>query len=73
MQLLQDIAGMTEAQADEVRRTFARPTSEYLIAMHRVRFMEGARRNGVSEETAQNIFSKINGHYSCSPSPTPTS
>ena len=63
MQLLQDVAGMTAAQADEVRRAFARPNSEHLIAMHRERFMEGARRNGVQEETAGRIFGKINGHY----------
>ena len=63
VQLLQDVAGMTAAQADEVRRAFARPNGEHLISMHRERFMEGARRNGVSEETAQKIFSKINGHY----------
>ena len=63
VQLLQDVAGMTAAQADEVRRAFARPNGEHLIAMHRERFMEGARRNGVPEETAQKIFGKINGHY----------
>ena len=63
VQLLQDVAGMTAAQADEVRRAFARPNNEHLIAMHRERFMEGALCNGVPEETAQKIFSKINGHY----------
>ena len=63
VQLLQDVAGMTAAQADEVRRAFARPNNEHLIAMHRKRFMEGARRNGVPEETARKIFGKINGHY----------
>ena len=31
--------------------------------MHWERFREGARRNGVPEETARTIFSKINGHY----------
>ena len=63
VQLLQDVAGMTAAQADEVRRAFARPNSEHLVGMHRERFMEGALRNGVSEETARKIFGKINGHY----------
>ena len=63
VQLLQDVAGMTAAQADEVRRAFARPNGEHLIAMHRERFMEGARRNGVPEETARKIFGKVNGHY----------
>ena len=63
VQLIEDVAGMTAAEADEVRRAFARPNSEHLIAGHWERFAEGARRNGVPEETARKIFSKINGHY----------
>ena len=63
VQLIEDVAGMTAAEADEVRRSFARPNSEHLVAMHWERFAEGARRNGVPEETARRIFSKINGHY----------
>ena len=63
VQLLTDVAGMTGAEADEVRRAFARPNNERLIAMHWERFREGAARNGVVEETARKIFGKINGHY----------
>ncbi len=63
VQIIQDVAEMTAAEADEVRRAFTRPNSEHLIAMHRERFLEGARRNGVTEETAMKIFGKINGHY----------
>ena len=63
VQLLTDVAGMTAAEADEVRRAFARPNSEHLIAMHWERFREGAVRNGVSEEAARKIFAKVNGHY----------
>ena len=63
VQLIEDVAGMTAAEADEVRRAFARPNSEHLIAMHWRRFLEGARRNGVAKETARKIFEKINGHY----------
>ena len=63
VQLIQDVAGMTAAEADEVRRAFARPNSEHLIAMHWERFAEGAGRNGVPEEAARKVFSKINGHY----------
>ena len=63
VQLLMDVAGFTAAQADEVRRAFAKPNAEHLIAMHRERFLEGARRKGVPEETAQKIFAKVNGHY----------
>ena len=63
VQLIMDVAGMTSAQADEVRRAFARPNNEHLIAMHRERFLEGARTNGVPTDVAQRIFAKINGHY----------
>ena len=63
VQLIEDVAGMTAAEADEVRRAFARPNNEHLIAMHWERFAEGARRTGVPEETARKIFGKINGHY----------
>ena len=63
VQLVMDVAGMTAAQSDEVRRAFARPNNEHLIAMHRQRFLEGARRKGVPEEVAGRIFAKINGHY----------
>ena len=63
VQLIEDVAGMTAAEADEVRRAFARPNNEHLIAMHWERFLKGARRNGVARETALKIFGKINGHY----------
>ena len=63
VQLIMDVAGFTAAEADEVRRAFARPNSAHLVAMHRQRFVEGARRNGVPEETAHTIFDKVNGHY----------
>ena len=63
VQLIEDVAGMTASEADEVRRAFARPNSEHLIALHWERFAEGARSNGVPEEAAKRIFAKINGHY----------
>ena len=63
VQLLMDVGGMTAAQADDVRRAFAKPNSESLIAEHCKRFLEGAARNGVPEETARGIFAKVNGHY----------
>ena len=31
VQLIEDVAGMTAAEADEVRRAFARPNNEHLI------------------------------------------
>ena len=63
VQLIQDVAGMTAAQADQVRRAFARPNNDHLIAMYRRRFLQGAAGNGVPEDVALNIFGKINGHY----------
>ena len=50
VQLIEDVAGMTAAEADEVRRAFARPNSDHLIASHWERFLHGALRNGVPEE-----------------------
>ena len=50
VQLIMDVAGMTAAQADEIRRAFAKPNNARLIAMHRRRFLAGARANGVPEE-----------------------
>ena len=63
VQLIMDVAGMTAAQADEIRRAFARPNNSHLIALHRQRFLEGAMGKGVPEETAERIFAKINGQY----------
>ena len=63
VQLIMDVAGMSAAQADEIRRAFAKPSNQHLIAMHRRRFLEGARGKGVPGEIAERIFAKINGQY----------
>ena len=63
VQLIMDVAGMTAAQADEIRRSFARSNNQHLIAMHWKDFLKGAEQRGVSKPTARKIFSKINGHY----------
>ena len=63
VQLLSDVSGMSTSEADEIRRAFARPNSDHLIAMHRRRFLEGALANGVHADIADRIFDKINGHY----------
>ncbi len=63
VQLIMDVAGMTAAQADEVRRAFTKPNNAHLIAMHWQQFLEGAQRRGVPEPIAEKIFGKINGHY----------
>ena len=63
VQLVMDVGGMSATQADEVRRAFARPNNEHLIAAHWQRFLEGARKNKVPDEVAKKIFGKVNGHY----------
>ena len=63
VQLITDVAGMTPAEADELRRAFARPNNEQLVAAHRQRFLAGAHRNRVPPKTAEKVFAKINGHY----------
>ena len=63
VQLISDVSGMSTSEADEIRRAFARPNSDHLIAMHRRRFLEGALANGVPKDIAERIFDKVNGHY----------
>ena len=63
VQLISDVSGMSTSEADEIRRAFAWPNSDHLIAMHRRRFLEGALANGVPVDIAKGIFEKINGHY----------
>ena len=63
VQLVMDVAGFTAAQADELRRAFARPNNQHLIESHWQRFLEGAQRKGVPEDAAHRIFAKLNGHY----------
>ena len=63
MQLIMDVAGMSAAEADEVRRAFAKPNNQHLLAAHRQRFLERALRRGVPTDIGEKIFGKINGHY----------
>ena len=63
VQLITDVTDMTAAQADEIRRAFAKSNNEHLIALHWQRFRDGARGKGIPKETARTIFAKINGHY----------
>ena len=63
VQLISDVAGMSTSEADAIRRAFARPNSDHLIAIHRLRFLEGALANGVPQEIAEKIFDKVNGQY----------
>ena len=63
VQLVMDVAGLTAAQADEMRRAFARPNNKHLIEEHWLQFLEGAQQRGVPDETAAKIFAKLNGQY----------
>ncbi len=63
VQLVMDVAGFTAAQADELRRAFARPNNAYLIDGLWRRFLEGAQDRGVPEDAARRIFAKLNGQY----------
>ena len=63
VQLVMDVAGFTAAQADELRRAFARPNNAHLIDGLWRQFREGAGRNGVPEDAARRIFAKLNGQY----------
>ena len=63
VQLIMDVAGMTAAHADEIRRAFANPNNAHLVAMHHRRFLKGVQGNRVLEDVAERIFAKINGQY----------
>ena len=63
VQLIQDVANMSAAEADQVRRAFTRSNNDHLIAMYRRKFVEGALRNGVPQDVALKIFAKVNGEY----------
>ena len=63
VQLVMDVAGFTAAQADELRRAFARTNNEHLLDGLWRRFLKGAQSKGVPEDAARRIFAKLNGHY----------
>ena len=63
VQLISDISGISQAESDEMRRGFARSNNESLIRSYWNRFRKGAIGNGISEDIAHKIFSKINGQY----------
>lgn len=55
------IAGFTPGEADSLRRAMSRKRSRQAMEELRQRFIEGAKRNGVSEATARCIFSTLKG------------
>ncbi|RLC61072.1 MAG: error-prone DNA polymerase, partial [Chloroflexi bacterium] len=55
------IAGFTPGEADSLRRAMSRKRSKQAMDKLRQRFMEGAKRNGVTEATALRIFNTLKG------------
>ncbi|MEE8471456.1 MAG: error-prone DNA polymerase, partial [Dehalococcoidia bacterium] len=53
------IAGFTAGEADSLRRAMSRKRSKEAMARLEQRFLEGARRNEIEEETAKLVFQKI--------------
>jgi error-prone DNA polymerase len=55
------LAGFTVGEAEGLRRAMSRKRSRAALEAHRVRFVEGAARNGVGEETANLVYDKLVG------------
>ena len=53
------LAGFTIGEAEGLRRAMSRKRSEEAIEAFRQRFIEGAARNGVDEETADTVYDKL--------------
>jgi error-prone DNA polymerase len=58
------LAGFSVGEAEGLRRAMSRRRSEAAIEAYRERFLDGAATNGVPHETAELVFSKINGFAS---------
>jgi error-prone DNA polymerase len=58
------LAGFGVGEAEGLRRAMSRKRSQDAIEAYRERFYEGAAANGVLRETAELVFSKINGFAS---------
>jgi len=53
------IAGFTPAEADQLRRAISRSRSDQAMVALRERFFAGARANGISEGTANEVFRQL--------------
>ena len=62
-QVAVDVAGFTPLEADQMRRAFGKRNNDLMIQHYWKKFLEGATGLGVSEDAAQRIFKKFNGHY----------
>ena len=63
VQLGMDVGGFNAAEADRMRRAFARRGADALVAEYRERFLSGAAERVVPEDVAERIFGKFNPHY----------
>jgi error-prone DNA polymerase len=55
------LSGFSSSEAEGLRRAMSRKRSEEAIREHHQRFVAGAAANGVSEETAERVWSQIQG------------
>jgi error-prone DNA polymerase len=55
------LAGFSVGEAEGLRRAMSRKRSHAALEAYRGRFLEGAARNGVDEETADLVFDKLVG------------
>lgn len=58
MQVSKDMAGFTGGEADTLRKAMGKKIAE-LMAKMKVKFIEGAQKNGVKEEIATKVFQKL--------------
>lgn len=58
MQICRALAGYSYAQADIVRRAMAKKKEDVMLA-EEARFLEGAEKNGISQEAASEIFEEM--------------
>ena len=61
--LAMDVGGLTEIEADELRRAFGWKRSESIINSYKKYFIAGANKKGVKSDVAIKIFEKFNGQY----------
>ncbi len=58
MQVSKDLAGFTAGEADSLRKAMGKKIAE-LMAKMKVKFVEGAVKNGVKQEVGEKIFQKL--------------
>ena len=61
LKVARDVAGFTPGEADLLRRALSHKRAGRKIMQFRERFLEGAARQGVDEETAQAVFEQLRG------------